>query len=139
MATSDFDELVNDLLTLQRVRGSYAFSKALAVEEELEHKLGRQPRIDEIRAAEGGGHRQAAPAFIREMPGSSTGRRMAKAMTSPARTPPLTAEQRRAAFAQGSQHILRKALSLQVSGQISATEVSQIEAKLHPIAGQVRA
>jgi hypothetical protein len=120
---NNFDALLDDLAAVQRLRDTGALRKALA--EADEERIAKAfPTIAEMRAQP---RRPAAskPVMLQQLVPSQPKPRTPRAPTR---------AQMRARFAAGREHILTKATSLLAAGEITATQVAAVEARLHRIA-----
>jgi hypothetical protein len=119
MFENNFDALLDDLAAVQKLKDAGRLQKALA---QADAFLGKRP--DEVRAARAQAARPAAPKPVMlqqigpDAPRPSTKRA------------PTKAEMRRR-FEAGRGQILAKAMSLLAAGEISATQVAAVEARLN--------
>jgi hypothetical protein len=120
---NNFDALLADLQAVQRLRDTGTLRKALAQADE-ERIAKSFPSVAELRKQ-------------RQRPAATRERVMLQELV-PSQPKPRTPRaptraQMRAWFAAGREHILTKAMSLLAAGEITATQVAAVEAKLNRI------
>jgi hypothetical protein len=126
MPFNNFDALLSDLAAVQKLKESGQLLKALDAADAI---IGAP--VTQLRAAKARIDNSRAIQSRQQKPGPALREIVPNRPTTP-RAP--TKAQLRARFAAGREAILAKAMSLLAAGEISATQVAAVEARLHRIA-----
>lgn len=138
MPLNEFDALLADLATVQRLSETGQFSKSLEGTTAYGELNDLQRRVSEIEKVQRQATRGAVPELgtIRTFDSMN---RFSKALGSPSAPGrrPTTKEEARAKLRETAPEIMAAALAKLKAGKLTATEVSAIEARLHQMQGAV--